>query len=74
GIAFIPQEDCGLKVYDVMGRVVKSFNPVSRIQNQTSIVVWDGKDNAGCRLSPGVYFVQFKAGADQRIKKVVLCR
>ncbi len=71
---FPSEPEISLAIYDVTGRVVKSFNLEASILNYGSSIVWDGKDNAGCRLSPGVYFVQIKAGADQRIKKVVLCK
>lgn len=47
-----------MKIYDSAGRLVKSLDPVSSIQNQVSIVTWDGTDAAGRQLPVGVYFVK----------------
>ncbi|MEO0124475.1 MAG: T9SS type A sorting domain-containing protein [candidate division WOR-3 bacterium] len=62
-----------LAIYDVTGRMVKDFSRLT-VNGERSTVVWDGEDNLGRNLSPGVYFVQIKAGAYQQIEKVVLCK
>ncbi|MEO0095194.1 MAG: YCF48-related protein [candidate division WOR-3 bacterium] len=46
-----------IKIYDVAGRVVKSFNPVSCILNHESSIIWFGDDNLGRELPAGVYFI-----------------
>ncbi len=61
-----------LKIYDVSGRLVKSFNLESSIQNQESAVRWDGTDNAGKRLPEGVYFVRLQGPYPSLAKKVIL--
>ncbi len=44
-----------LMVYDVSGRLVKRFQDLNmRYENQ---VIWDGRDDKGKRLGPGVYFI-----------------
>ena len=47
-----------LRIYDVGGRLVKSFYPVSSIQDPESVVQWDGTDESGATLPCGVYFIK----------------
>ncbi|UCD05187.1 MAG: right-handed parallel beta-helix repeat-containing protein [candidate division WOR-3 bacterium] len=67
-------ERMGLSIYDATGRLVKSFNQVSSIENQVSSVVWNGCDDHGRQLSSGVYFVQLVAGNCSTSQKVLLVR
>ena len=76
-----PQSDISLRIYDVTGRLVKSFNHLSTnpphfladggIQpfNQ---VTWAGDDELGHKLPSGVYFIQIN-GLDEscEVKKVI---
>ncbi len=52
-----PKSAIPLRIYDVSGRVVKSFNLGSCIMNQASSIIWSGDDNAGYELPAGVYFI-----------------
>ncbi|MBE0432602.1 hypothetical protein IBX73_03945 [candidate division WOR-3 bacterium] len=47
-----------LMVYDASGRMVRSFDLVSSIENQESEVIWDGTDQCGQPVSSGVYFLR----------------
>ncbi|MEO0191078.1 MAG: T9SS type A sorting domain-containing protein, partial [candidate division WOR-3 bacterium] len=74
-------QDTGLKnqgvnlaIYDVTGRVVRTFNLASGIQEQVSSVVWDGCDDMGRRLPAGVYFVRLEAGDFKQVEKAILLR
>ena len=58
-----------LRIYDVGGRLVKSFYPVSSIQDQGSVVVWDGRDAAGSVVAPGVYFITDAQGGIAKVIK-----
>ncbi|MEO0162542.1 MAG: T9SS type A sorting domain-containing protein [candidate division WOR-3 bacterium] len=71
---FNPRSKILLKIYDVSGRVVKSFNPVSSLQNQVSSIIWDGCDNYGCRMPAGIYFVKLKTGDYALAEKMLLVR
>ncbi|MEO0138183.1 MAG: FlgD immunoglobulin-like domain containing protein [candidate division WOR-3 bacterium] len=68
-----PKSEISIRIHDVSGRLVKNL-PRLTVNGERSTVVWDGEDNLGRNLSPGVYFVQIKAGAYQQIEKVVLCK
>jgi hypothetical protein len=59
GIDFLPDEDCGLKVYDVSGRVL-----VDRI-------LQSGKRES-IRLLSGVYFIVIEGKNGKRVKKVIV--
>ncbi len=67
-------ENPTLTIYDVAGRVIRSFNPVSGIQNQESVVVWDGTDQINRKLPNGVYFVKLQTGQYSEARKVLLVR
>ncbi len=58
-IHFMPEEDCGIKVYDVMGRVV--VNKILRSGKKESI-----------KLQPGVHFLRVEEGKNQVTKKVII--
>jgi photosystem II stability/assembly factor-like uncharacterized protein len=60
-----------LKIYDASGRLIRSLNPVSSIQNQGS-VVWDGTDNSGKRLAPGIYFVELRTAQNTQGAKLIM--
>jgi hypothetical protein len=61
-----------LRIYDTAGRLVKSFNLGSSIQNQESAIIWNGRDDQNRQLSNGVYFVQLSTETQTATKKLVL--
>jgi photosystem II stability/assembly factor-like uncharacterized protein len=63
-----------LRIYDANGRLVRSFHLVSSIQNPGSVVQWDGTDNTGKRLAPGVYFAELKTPREVHCAKLVLLK
>lgn len=60
----------GLRIYDATGRLVKSL-PITDYRLPVTIR-WDGRDDQGIGLAPGVYFVQPQDGRSSplRIMKV----
>ncbi|MCX7995614.1 MAG: M14 family zinc carboxypeptidase [candidate division WOR-3 bacterium] len=63
-----------LAIYDISGRIVKSFNLESGIQHQVSSVIWDGTDDRSRKLPSGVYFVRLEAGDYRQIVKAVMLK
>ena len=57
-----------ISVYALDGRIVRSLGPVS---NRT---FWDGRDDAGRRLTPGVYFCRLAFGSSVASRSVLLLR
>jgi len=63
-----------LRVYDASGRLVRTLNPVSSIENLESEVIWDGTDQSNRQLGSGVYFVRLEASDYQETRQVLLIR
>jgi len=61
-----------LAIYDVSGRVIRSFNLESSIMNHESSLWWDGTDNVGNRVPEGVYFVRLQGIHFNITEKVIL--
>jgi len=60
-----------IKIYDVVGRVVREFN---HLTNYQSLIMWDGTDDYGRKLPSGVYFVQLEAEGFKKTEKAILLR
>jgi WD40 repeat protein len=60
-----------VRMYDVRGRAVRTLVdelvPPGRYQ-----AVWDGNDDFGRRVTPGMYFYELVAGADRLTKKALV--
>jgi hypothetical protein len=64
--------DVALKIYDVMGRLVKLFNyPTDQAFNQ---IIWSGAGGSGRPLPTGIYFVRLEVGDYEQTEKVLLLR
>ncbi len=46
-----------ISIFDATGRRVKIFSDL-RADNQSHTVSWDGRDDQGCPVAPGIYFVR----------------
>jgi hypothetical protein len=63
----------GLSVFNVHGQSVRTLV----YQNQAPgsyAAVWDGCDQAGEKVSPGIYFYRLDAGNHRTVRKMVLAR
>lgn len=61
-----------LRVRDVTGRLVRTLEAGSYAPSAAGTVVWDGSDDAGCRLPPGIYTITASAGKARLAVKVTL--
>jgi hypothetical protein len=66
------EQDISFDIYDVTGRLVKSFYPESSIMNRESGFSWDGHDDLGRRLAQGIYFVHLNVKDAKTIVKTIL--
>jgi len=57
-------------VADVSGRIVRSLAPASMTAGGHELT-WDGRDDWGRRLAPGIYFVRVRAGSFSATQTVV---
>ncbi len=66
----------GLKIYDVSGRLVRSF-PIINLCNPNKSVVsvcWNGTDDSGKEVPQGVYFLKAEGTDSEEIKKIILLK
>lgn len=63
-----------LKIFDVTGRLVKSIGSSSIVSRPSSFVNWDGTDQAGRKVSAGIYFVRLSGSNRELIQKIVLLK
>ncbi len=62
-----------LRVYDAAGRLVRNLAE-GKSNPGYYTVLWDGRDDAGRKVSAGVYFVKFATDQYQKVTKAVLLR
>jgi len=61
--------EVSIVVYDVAGRLVRRLH---QGKLETSTVRWDGADDQGRRVEPGVYFCRVLSGGRVAVEKVLL--
>ncbi|MDD2890283.1 MAG: hypothetical protein PHE49_06555 [bacterium] len=47
-----------IAIYNISGKLVKSF-PLITFESEFNPIIWDGKDNFGQPVLPGIYFCRF---------------
>ena len=62
-----------LTVYDVRGRVVRTLQD-ERLNTQSYVVEWDGRNDGGNQVASGVYFCKLVVGEFQDVRKLTLLR
>ncbi len=67
------QANLALKIYDVLGKEVKSFE-YENVPAGTHQVVWDGKNQGGAQVASGVYFYRLNAGTTVLTKQMLLLK
>ena len=63
-----------LGIYDVSGKIIRSFDLSSGFLPLASTISWDSRDDLGRRVPAGVYFVRFKTDDYQKTEKAVLLK
>ncbi|UCF04079.1 MAG: T9SS type A sorting domain-containing protein [bacterium] len=66
-------EHVSLRIYDASGRLVRVLIDDYRTAHRYG-VTWDGCDDAGRRVTSGVYFYTLNAGGFEKTRKTVLLR
>ena len=65
--------DVSVVIHDTRGRVVRALKHAQEPAGEYR-VEWNGADDRGVRVAPGVYHVRFRAGAIEKNMKVALIR
>jgi YVTN family beta-propeller protein len=63
-----------LRIYNVMGRLVRDLENETMREPGRYSVVWDGRDRGGLRVASGIYFYQFRAADFRQSRKLVVVR
>ncbi len=63
-----------LRIYDVSGRLIKSFDPLSKVGQHNSKLYWGGRDDKNQQLPGGIYFVELKSNNEAITKKVIMLK
>lgn len=74
-IKFSLSEDSrvSLRIYDVTGRLVKTLVE-GKNHCGKHVVVWDGRNEIGRKMPPGIYFCRLEAGSSSVTKKLVFVK
>jgi hypothetical protein len=67
----VSSEGVILKIYDVAGKLVKSFYLTPHSSLLTTGIIWDGRADTGEPTPPGVYFCRLETKNYQVTKKVI---
>lgn len=62
--------DVKVTIYDVLGRVVKNFS-MGYEEAGVHGIIWDGLNNLGRRVAPGVYFYRLQARGKSVVRKML---
>jgi len=65
--------DVSLSIYDVTGRLVRSFY-INNARKGNNLIVWDGTDSRGEKVSSGIYFCRLRTPVYSVSTKMVLLR
>jgi flagellar hook assembly protein FlgD len=63
-----------LTVYDVAGRLVRTLLGNQKIEAGRHQVVWNGKNDSGRTVAPGVYYYRLQAGDCVETKRMMLLK
>ncbi|MDD5530462.1 MAG: right-handed parallel beta-helix repeat-containing protein [bacterium] len=62
-----------IRIYDISGKLVKSF-PLATAHSLLTTVFWDGRNEAGNKVTAGIYFVRLETSSSVISKKVTFLR
>ncbi len=68
-----PGSHVGIQVFDVRGRLAASLVDEAKIPGRYT-TTWDGRDQNGTLVSPGIYFIRMEADRFRAGSKLVLVR
>ncbi|GAI79505.1 unnamed protein product, partial [marine sediment metagenome] len=55
----------------VSGQIIRSFNLASGVLPLASAVIWNGTDDSGNVLPPGVYFCRLRVNNEELTTKMI---
>ncbi len=70
----LPGRDASLRIYDITGRLVKTFDLSIFYSLLSTSVVWDGTDDEGRNVSFGIYFCKFTTPEKTEVAKIIFLK
>ncbi len=71
----LPDEKAAdLELYDVTGRLLKTFETGPINNNGPVNIIWDGLDDWGRTTAAGIYFLRFQSGSNMIVHKIIRVR
>ncbi len=65
----VSSEGIKLNIYDVAGKLVKSFPLAPRCSLLATTITWDGKNDSGQRIPAGIYFCQLEINGQPVVRE-----
>jgi len=65
--------DVKIKIYNIVGELVREINESGKIPGWYDII-WDCKNDSGSEIASGVYIAQVEAGGDEKIIKIAVVK
>jgi hypothetical protein len=63
-----------IRIFDVNGRLVRSFILIKSPSPNPSALIWDGRDDRGQAVPAGIYFIALEGAGQRDIERVILVR
>jgi hypothetical protein len=60
-----------LKIYDAIGKLVKSF---TGLPDRPQVITWQGNDNSGRKVAAGVYIIRLETETSELMEKLILMK
>ncbi len=67
----LPGRDASLKIYDITGSLIKSFNLANYHSLLAISISWDGTDDTGRTIPQGIYFCKFATPEKSEVVKII---
>lgn len=74
GFDLVRRERVQLGIYDVTGRLVRELADSGVFEPGAHQLEWDGHDDGGAVVSPGLYFCRLHAGTLSQTRRIVFAR
>jgi Ca-activated chloride channel family protein len=70
----VKSDNVSLKIYNLIGQVVRTFDLATSSTNRTYQFTWDGRNDAGQIAATGTYFLMLKTSASRKTLKLVMMK
>ncbi|MCK4250716.1 PQQ-binding-like beta-propeller repeat protein [candidate division WOR-3 bacterium] len=70
----LQKKSFSLKIYDISGRLIKQISLPAAYSLLPTVISWNGTDDSGRKVPPGVYFIRLMRGDFHKTEKAILLR